>query len=194
HTPGDKRLVAYVVGDAAAPPTVNQLQSFLQQKLPGHMIPSTFMLLDALPLSPSGKVNREALPEPDRVRPNLEATFVAPQTEMELLVSAIWREVLQVDEVGIDDNFFDLGGHSLLMIKLNSRLRETLAPKLAGQEIPIVNLFQYPTIRSLSQFLSRQQQDEAADAQANGDKADKLMQGKQRLSQQRRRMQQATKD
>ena len=109
---GDKRLVAYLVV-ATQKPSVSELRSFLKAKLPEYMVPSIFMFLDALPLTPNGKIDRKALPAPDQSSPELGASYVAPRTAEEELIAEIWAEVLKVDKVGIHDNFFDLGGHSL---------------------------------------------------------------------------------
>ena len=123
---GDKRLVAYVVLDHESSATINELRGFMKQKLPGYMVPSTFVFLDALPLTPSGKVDRQALPVPDWDRPRLEDTFVAPSTSLEALIAEIWQDALGVDRVGRYDNFFDLGGHSLLSMEVVARLEKKL--------------------------------------------------------------------
>lgn len=143
-----KRLVAYLVPVNETAPTASELRSFLKQKLPDYMLPSAFVTLEALPLTPNGKVNRKALPAPkDEVVP--ETTFVAPHSETEQTIAQIWREVLQLEKVSTRDNFFDLGGHSLLMARVHRRLREAL-----GREISMVELFQYPTIDLLVKHLS----------------------------------------
>jgi len=123
---GEKGLVAYVVLDREPAPTINEFRGFLKQKLPGYMVPSTYMFLDALPLTPSGKVDRQALPAPDLDRPRLEETFVAPRTSLETIIAEIWQDVLDVDRVGRYDNFFDLGGHSLLSMQVVGRLEKKL--------------------------------------------------------------------
>jgi amino acid adenylation domain-containing protein len=112
------------------------------------MMPSAFVVLDALPLTPSGKVDRQALPVPDRARPELEPTFVAPRTPVEELLVRIWTEVLGLEEVGVDDNFFDLGGHSLLATQVISRLREAL-----DVELQLRSLFESPTIANLAEHV-----------------------------------------
>jgi amino acid adenylation domain-containing protein len=144
-TPGDKRLVAYVVPRQEPAPTINELRSFLKEKLPEYMIPSAFVLLDALPLTPNGKIDRNALPVPDHNRPELEVNFVAPRTPLEEIIAEIWAEVLKVEKVGIHDNFFDLGGHSLLATQVMSRLREALRV-----DLPLRALFEAPTIVELA--------------------------------------------
>ena len=143
----DKRLVAYVV----APPdtSTNELRSFLKQKLPEFMVPSAFMCLDSLPLTPSGKVDRRALPIPDQRRSKLGETYVGPRGPLEETVARIWAEALKLEKVGVHDNFFEIGGHSLLIVRVQRRLCEAL-----GKDVSIVELFKHPTISSLVSFLS----------------------------------------
>jgi amino acid adenylation domain-containing protein len=139
---GDKRLVAYVVLDRESSATINELRGFLKQKLPGYMLPSSFVFLDALPLTPSGKVDRQALPAPDWDRPRLEETFVAPRTSMETVIAEIWQDVLGVDRVGRYDNFFDLGGHSLLSMQVVARLEKKLGLRVNPGELVFQTLAQ----------------------------------------------------
>jgi amino acid adenylation domain-containing protein len=123
---GDQRLVAYVTPAAERPLAAAQLRSFLQQKLPDYMLPSHYVELDEVPLTPNGKVDRQALPAPDGARPELEASYVAARTPLEETIVGLWQDVLKIEQVGIHDNFFDLGGYSLLAIKLVSRLCDAL--------------------------------------------------------------------
>lgn len=150
----DKRLVAYVVPQREQALTVSELQSFLKEKLPNYMVPSAFVLLSDLPLTPSGKVDRRALPAPENLRPALAAAYVPPQTKVEQIIAAIWQEVLRVEKVGIHDNFFDLGGHSLLLSQVHAQLREKLR-----QDLSVVEMFQYPTISLLAKHLSQKQEE-----------------------------------
>ncbi len=145
--PGDKRLVAYVVAaqDEAAP-TDSELRSFLKEKLPEYMVPSAYVVLDEIPLTVNGKVDRRALPAPDEARPELEGVYVAPRTAVEEAVAGIWAEVLKVDRVGVHDNFFELGGHSLLATQVISRVRKSLQV-----ELPLRSLFEFPTAATLSE-------------------------------------------
>ncbi len=124
------------------------LRNLLQAQLPEYMVPSLIIELDALPLTPNGKVDRSALPEPDSRRPSLQAEFVAPQSDLEQSIAEIWKKVLGLDDVGLNDNFFDLGGHSMLLTQVHKELQE-LAPQLT-----LVDLFKYPTIGALTGFLS----------------------------------------
>src|SRR5207249_958781 len=142
--PGLKRLVTYVIARPEQPPTVSELRRFLEQKLPDYMLPSAFVLLDRFPLTPHGKIDRRALPLPDLIRPELEQTFVAPRTAVEEVMALIWAEVLGVEQVGVDDNFFDLGGDSILSIRVQSMARER------DLCFTLQQLFQHPTIRELT--------------------------------------------
>jgi amino acid adenylation domain-containing protein len=144
---GDKRLVGYVVGRDGAEVEAGQLRSYLRKHLPEYMVPGVIVSLKEMPLTPNGKMDRRALPAPDFSQRELEC--VTPRTEVERQISAIWREALGIDHFGVHDNFFDLGGHSLLMAQVHNKLQETLSI-----EITIVEMFQYPTISSLAKHLS----------------------------------------
>ena len=143
----DDRLLAYVVAEGDGL-TVNELRSYLNERLPEYMAPSVFMLLDELPLTANGKVDRRRLPEPDGVRPELAQEYVAPTTAVEKSLAEIWAEVLELERVGVNDNFFDLGGHSLLVTQVISRLRETLQIELKLNEF-----FEAPTVSGLAQVI-----------------------------------------
>ncbi|HEX7314145.1 MAG TPA: amino acid adenylation domain-containing protein [Pyrinomonadaceae bacterium] len=146
---GGIRLVAYVVPRASSAAEPGGLRNFLSEQLPEYMIPSAFVRLEALPLTPNGKLDRKALPAPDDASREPREPYVAPRSELESLIAGIWREVLEVERVGVRDNFFGLGGHSLLMIRVNSRLREAL-----GAELPVIEMFKYPTVSALAEHLS----------------------------------------
>ncbi|BAZ00088.1 amino acid adenylation domain-containing protein [Tolypothrix tenuis PCC 7101] len=146
--PGDKRLVAYFVPHQEPAPTSSELRHFLQQKLPDYMLPAAFVMLESLPLTPSGKVDRRALPAIDNIRQGTEATFVAPQEELEVRLTKIWEDVLNVRPIGIKDNFFELGGHSLLAVRLFAEIE-----KMCGQKLPLATLFQAQTIEQLASVL-----------------------------------------
>jgi amino acid adenylation domain-containing protein len=138
--PGDKRLVAYVVGHADA----EALRAHVRETLPDYMTPAAFVSLEALPLNPNGKVDRRALPAPEYV--GAEDAFVAPRTPAEEVLAGIWAEVLRVERVGARDSFFDLGGHSLLATRVVSRIREVF-----GAELPLRALFEGPTVAELAE-------------------------------------------
>ncbi|MEW6735532.1 MAG: amino acid adenylation domain-containing protein, partial [Acidobacteriota bacterium] len=158
--PNDKRLIAYVVVEKKSPPTINELRNFLKQRLPEYMIPSTFVMLDRLPLTVSGKIDRQALPPPDRYRPELTANYIAPKTETEQRIVEVWRKVLGLEKIGTQDNFFDLGGHSLLMAQVQSRLQS-----IVNCQLPLIDLFKYPTIAMLANHLDQQPQTRATAVQ-----------------------------
>ncbi|WP_437327214.1 amino acid adenylation domain-containing protein [Sorangium sp. So ce381] len=124
------------------------LRAFLSAKLPEYMVPATFVKLDALPLNASGKVDRRALPAPERPAPSAAPRAAAPASDIEAVLSEIWRKVLDLDRVGLDDRFFELGGHSLLLVQVRAAIQARL-----GRDVPIVELLQYPTIRSLAAHL-----------------------------------------
>jgi amino acid adenylation domain-containing protein len=147
---GEKRLVAYVVSERADVPRIGELRGYLQEHLPGYMVPSDFVRLDALPLTPHGKVDRRALPAPKQTRPELASAFIAPRTPVEEVLAEIWAEVLSLDAVGIDDNFFDLGGHSLLATKVVSRVREAFQV-----DLPLRHLFESPTVATLAERIEK---------------------------------------
>jgi amino acid adenylation domain-containing protein/FkbH-like protein len=146
---GRKKLVAYYVPCAGVTPTIGDLLCFLKAKLPAYMLPSAFVRLDVLPMTPAGKVDRRALPEPGRGRPDLGSPFVAPRTPMEEVIAHIWEQVLGLEGIGVDDNFFDLGGHSLLATQVISQIRETLQ-----METPLASLFTFPTVSALAEHLA----------------------------------------
>ncbi|MBN3876527.1 amino acid adenylation domain-containing protein [Nostoc sp.] len=143
-TPGDKRLVAYVVAHQNCTPTISELRQFLKAKLPDYMVPSAFVMLEEMPLTPSGKVDRRALPAPDLHSSNSDK-YVAPRNQVELELTQIWSRILKVDKVGVKDNFFDLGGHSLLTPYLMAQIKQQF-----GKNIAIASLYQNPTIEQLA--------------------------------------------
>jgi len=146
--PGDARLVAYVVAAAPAP-SPGELRDHLRRSVPDYMIPSAFVFLDELPLTPNRKIDRKALPAPGGGR-ELDEEFVAPRTADEEAIAAIWRELLGLDRVGVQDNFFSLGGHSLRATQLMSRIRETL-----GVTLPLRAIFEAPTVAGLAREAGR---------------------------------------
>lgn len=149
---GEKALVAYMVPSSPKERQVlspEYLRKSLKEKLPDYMVPTAFMVMDSFPMTPNGKVDRKALPIPDKFRPQLTTEYSAPATEIEKTVRAIWQEVLKLDRLGADDNFFDLGGHSLLLAQVRSKIGQTL-----HKEVSMMELFEYPTIRTLSKFLA----------------------------------------
>ena len=142
---GETQLVAYIVLKQEQTCTINELRSHLKQKLPDYMVPSAFVMLGRLPMTPNGKLDRKALPLPNWGQVELEAAYLAPITPVEQLMADIWGEVLGIEHVGVHDNFFDLGGHSLLAMKLSSKL--SAATK---RHISVRSLFLYPRIAALA--------------------------------------------
>lgn len=151
---GSGRLVAYYVATAGAEPTWSELRAFLRRTLPEHMMPEAFVALEVLPLSPNGKIDRKALPAPTRTRPVLDAGFVAPRTSLEQVVAEVWLGVLQVGRVGVEDDFFDLGGQSLLATQVASALQETL-----GVEVPLRAMFEARTVAAQAELVGRSGRD-----------------------------------
>jgi amino acid adenylation domain-containing protein len=151
----EPRLVAYVVAERhqempdLPPPGAAELLAALRESLPGYMVPAVLVFLDELPRNAHGKLDASRLPAPERTRPELAAAYAAPRSELERTIAAVWRTALQLESVGLDDSFFDLGGHSLLMAKVHARLVEAL-----GRDVPLITLFQYPTIGSLARHLA----------------------------------------
>src|SRR6185369_13868260 len=142
---GARRLVSYVVDKEGQLTTTSALRSFLKKRLPEYMLPSAFVKLETLPLTSSGKIERRALPAPNQSRPELEETFVTPRTSSEEIIAGICGEVLGIDRVGVHDNLFDLGCHSLLATKIVARLRDTL-----GVELALTSIFESPTVAELA--------------------------------------------
>ncbi|WP_163871140.1 non-ribosomal peptide synthetase, partial [Myxococcus eversor] len=143
--PGDRRLVAYVVSRSGQAAEVAALRGFIQERLPAHMVPAAFMWLDVLPLTPNGKLDRRALPVPETGAVVSGDAHVPPATPMEEALASIWAEVLRVERVGRHDDFFALGGHSLVATQVVARLRASL-----GVEVPLRALFEAPTLESLA--------------------------------------------
>jgi amino acid adenylation domain-containing protein len=150
--PGDKRLVAYIVAAGNAALSVSEVRRFAEQKLPPLMVPSRFVVLNALPLTPTGKVNRRDLPDPGNSRPELDIPFVAPRTPVEQELSQIWAKILALEQVGIHDSFIELGGHSLTATQVISQVM-----KKFQVEIPLRSLFGAPTIAKMAAVITEHQ-------------------------------------
>ncbi|MEO5803224.1 MAG: alpha/beta fold hydrolase, partial [Verrucomicrobiota bacterium] len=146
---GDKRLVGYFIAAKNPAPTTEELRVFLKQKLPDHMVPSTFVALDQFPLNANGKVDRHALPEPEANRLHREEERSTPLTDLEAKLKEIWEEVIDRKPIGVRENFFDIGGHSLLAVRLFARIEKVIEKKL-----PLSLLFQSPTIEQLAKAMS----------------------------------------
>ncbi|MGH2621269.1 MAG: amino acid adenylation domain-containing protein, partial [Anaerolineales bacterium] len=147
---GNKRLVAYVVPNKSSAFSMGDLHRDLGEQLPDYMMPSAYVTLEALPLTANGKVDRKALPLPDYTRSGSNDAYTPPRNPTEELLVEIWARALQVEKVGIHDNFFSLGGHSLLAMKLTARIREVLRV-----ELPLRDLFEMPTVAQLAAAIAK---------------------------------------
>ena len=150
--PGDMYLAAYVVFHEKQTATIGDLQSHVLKHLPNYMLPSAFVFLEALPLTSNGKVDRRALPVPNRERPELQPAFMEARTPLEETIATIWSQVLEIEQVGIHDNFLALGGHSLLAMQITARLQTTL-----HTEVPLRSLFEAPTVAQLAEVIAHLQ-------------------------------------
>ncbi len=146
-TPGEKKLAAYVVAGSQGC-SINDLRVFLQAKLPAYMVPSAFVLMDSLPLSPNGKVDRAALPAPEAIQVSQAEGPNSPQSEIEQKIASVWQRVLGLKQVSVEDNFFDVGGDSLQLLEAHAELQKILSPDLV-----ITDLFEYPTVRALAKHV-----------------------------------------
>ncbi len=142
---GDRQIVAYWIAQGKTKATTSTLRQHLLRSLPEYMVPSFFVRLDSMPLTPNGKLDRNALPAPDACRPDLDTPYVAPRSPIEEALASIWCEVLRLRDVGVQDNFFELGGHSLLATQVVSRLKKGF-----DLEIPLRSIFEYSTIEALA--------------------------------------------
>ena len=146
--PGDKRVVAYFIPTGDTAPTTAELRAFLKEKLPEYMLPSVFVTLKSMPLTPNGKIDRRALPIPDQADLAPTGRFAAPKDVVESRLAQIWESVLGVRQIGVRDDYFELGGHSLLAVKLMNRIEEAF-----GKNLPIATLLQAPTVEQLAAIL-----------------------------------------
>jgi hypothetical protein len=157
---GGERLVAYLVletpSGSAGRPGTSELRARAARRLPASMVPSVFVVLDALPRTATGKVDRRALPDPDGSRPELEHAYTAPRSALEQVLAGIWSDLLGVEPVGVHDNFFDLGGHSLIATQVLSRVRESLQTG-----VPLRSLFESPTVAEFARAVGRAAGDDA---------------------------------
>jgi acyl carrier protein len=146
---GEQQLTAYVVNKPQRTIELDSLRAFLKERLPAHMVPAFFVTLEKFPLTQNGKIDRAALPAPDKSRDSVAESFVAPRTLEESLLAEMWSEVLDRTEISVHDNFFDLGGHSLLAAQVVARVSSTF-----GVQLPLRNFFDQPTVAALAVFVS----------------------------------------
>jgi amino acid adenylation domain-containing protein len=168
----EKRLVAYVVQNQTGTPPGDGLRNFMESRLPDYMVPSVLVRLDRLPISPDGKVDRQALPVPDWTESKLGANFVLPRNHLEKTIAGIWQEMLQLEKVGIHDNFFDLGGHSLLAMQIISKVLKTLQVELSVRSV-----FEVATVAGLAKLIetirwTRQGQQHTIESKGNREQGD----------------------
>ncbi len=149
---GEQHLIAYIAANQELRPSTSELRRFLQERFPPAMIPTVFVILDALPRTPNGKIDREALPEPHWDRPPLDTPYVAPRTPLEETLAAIWAEALGLDQVGIHDHFLELGGNSLLATRVISRIIHTFLVNL-----PVRDLFESSTVADMALVITQHQ-------------------------------------
>jgi amino acid adenylation domain-containing protein len=149
-TLGNKRLIAYVVVQQQQQLKTGELREFLKKRIPDYMVPSAFVLMEAIPLTPNGKINSQALPSPEWGALDLESAFVPPRTPVEEVIAKIWSELLGVEQIGVHDNFFDLGGHSLLVTQMLSRICNAFQVSL-----PMHKLFEHPTVGELALLIQQ---------------------------------------
>ncbi|MBW4434412.1 MAG: amino acid adenylation domain-containing protein [Pelatocladus maniniholoensis HA4357-MV3] len=178
--PGNQNLIAYITLHPHKTLTIPELRRFLQNKLLDYMLPTAFMILEALPLTSNGKVDRRALPTPDVLRPELEVAYLVPQTKLEKTIASVWQKALNLEKIGIHDNFFEIGGHSLLLVTVHSQLQ-----KILKVELSTLDLFRYPTIYDLAEYVS-QSQNQTAFLQETDIPTEKISAGK---TQQKKRLQ-----
>ena len=154
--PGDQRIVAYVILEEESTVASSTLESSLRKQLPPYMVPSHIVLLEEFPLTPNKKVDRKALPVPDAEKKESSVTFVSPENELERQLAEIWKSVLNISQVGIDDNFFDMGGHSLMAVQVHKQVQD-----ISSRQIAITDLFRFPTVRSLARFMGLDEEEES---------------------------------
>ncbi len=149
--PGDKRLVAYIVNSGDEQPKASEIRNYLKTKMPDYMIPSEYVFLKEIPLTPSGKTDKKSLPAPESVRSDDNNNYEEPKDELELQLVKIWEKVLGIKPIGVNDNFFDIGGHSLLALRVFG-----YTEKLTGKKLALSTLFNYPTIRQIAEVIKNE--------------------------------------
>ncbi|MEP6932470.1 MAG: phosphopantetheine-binding protein [Nitrospirota bacterium] len=183
----ESRLVGYVVPRAHDASTVHGLRGFLAERLPDYMMPATWIVLDSFPLTSRGKVDHKALQGMAQPAPDTAARQGAPRNDCERAIATIWAEALGLHDVGLHDNFFDLGGHSLLLPKVLTQVRT-----VARREVSMVDLFRYPTVQALAAYMAADQVPVAEEPVIQQVK-DKREAGVRRMKQQRRQRQEAVR-
>jgi amino acid adenylation domain-containing protein len=149
--PGDKKLVAYIIKTENQEIDVMELRQFLKTKIPDYMVPSSFVFIEQFPLTPNGKIDRKALPSPLEAAPQQAKTYLEPQTDMEKKLAQIWSEVLKIQRIGTDENFFEIGGHSMIAVTLMVKIEKEL-----GKRLPLAILFDHSNIHDMAQLLEKE--------------------------------------
>jgi hypothetical protein len=147
-TAGEKSLVAYAVPESAGGISDERMRSVMRAALPDYMMPAAFVELEALPLTHNGKIDRKALPHPDRASRSPARSYAPPRNGLEQTIATVWREALNLEQVGLADNFFDLGGHSILAVQVHHKLNEVL-----DRRISLIDIFRFPTVSALAAHL-----------------------------------------
>ncbi len=150
-TPGDKKLVAYIVKKEKLETDIPELRVYLKTKIPDYMVPSAFVFIDKFPLTPNGKIDRKALPSPQEASPQEVKAYLEPQTDLEKKIAGIWCEVLKNKRIGIDENFFEIGGHSMLAVTLMVKVEKEI-----GIRLPLASLFDHGTIQEMAKLLEKE--------------------------------------
>ncbi|HLV34369.1 MAG TPA: non-ribosomal peptide synthetase, partial [Spirillospora sp.] len=175
---GDRRLIAYVIAAASAEVYAADVRAYLKAHLPEPMIPAQVVALDAFPLTPNNKIDRKALPAPEALAQEQSASYVPPQGDTEGRIATIWSEMLGLSQVGTEDNFFDLGGHSLLAVRMHRQICDTFST-----QIPITDIFRFPTIKSLAAHLGKNHA--ASEAERGRSRAASRLEARQRRQERR---------
>jgi polyketide synthase PksJ len=151
---GEKILVGYVEMEEGKEMKEEEMKERLKERMPEYMVVRRYVKMERMPMQPNGKIDRKALPEPEDIRKKMKEEYVGPRSELEESITEVWKEVLQLDKVGINDNFFDLGGHSISLIELQHKLQEALQ-----KEIIITDLLKYPSVNLFAKYLIGQSGD-----------------------------------
>ena len=173
---GPKYLCAYFVAENTKESDVSEIREYLADQLPDYMVPAYFVQLEKIPLTPNGKIDRKALPSPEISIEKQVDRCVAPQNDREKMIVAIWKQVMEVEEIGVETNIFELGGNSIDIIKINARVKEAFSV-----DIPVVMMFRYPTVRSFAQYLNTQSTNQIVD------RGEEKQEGKTRLEMMRQK-------
>lgn len=187
-TPGDVRLVAYVIPQKDSLTDIEEIRNFIKGKLPEYMVPSQYLTIESFPLTPNGKIDRKAFPAPSESKSfAIHKDYVMPSNELEVTIASVWQDLLKLPKIGTNDNFFDSGGHSLLAVQLHARLKQLIDP-----ELTLIDIFTYPTIISLVEFVNSKANFEGEEMVFPESKRAEM--SKQRISRQKSREKRSSND